>query len=340
MSESAPLSQVCDALLFDLDGTVYRGGEPVPGAAGAVARARERGARVRFVTNNASKAPESVVAHLAAVGVPATGDEVSTSAQAGVRLLADRLDPGATALVVGTDALAEQVAAAGLTPVRTAEDTVAGVVQGHAPETAWPVLAEACLAIRAGAVWVACNEDATLPAERGLLPGNGAMVAALRAATGRTPLVAGKPETPLLRLAADSAASTHPLVIGDRLETDIAGAVAADMASLAVLTGVVTPAELLEAGPAERPGYVAADLAALDEPAAVVAVGPHEDWHVDARGDVLRVTAGDAEGPAEPMTLLRALCDAAWRTGTTAVRPGDGRSDGPAAAALADLGLA
>ncbi|WP_344073368.1 HAD-IIA family hydrolase, partial [Prauserella alba] len=265
MSDTATLLDVCDALLFDLDGTVYRGGEPVPGAAEAVAWARGRGTPVRFVTNNASKAPDAVVQHLANVGVPADDGEVSTSAQAGVRLLADRLPAGASALVVGTEALADQVAAAGLKPVRTADDSVAGVVQGHSPDTAWPVLAEACLAIRAGAVWVACNEDATLPAERGLLPGNGAMVAALRAATGAAPLVAGKPETPLLRLAADSAGSTRPLVVGDRLDTDIAGAVAAGMASLAVLTGVVTPAALLTAGPAERPGYLAADLAALDE---------------------------------------------------------------------------
>lgn len=334
VSDSAALLDVCDALLFDLDGTVYRGRDPVPGAADAVARARGCGMPVRFVTNNASKAPEAVVAHLTEVGVPATGDEVSTSAQAGVRLLADRLGAGAAALVVGTDALADQVAAAGLTPVRTAGDHVAGVVQGHSPDTGWPVLAEACLAIRAGAVWVACNEDTTLPAERGLLPGNGAMVAALRAATGGAPLVAGKPETPLLRLAADSAGSEHPLVVGDRLDTDIAGAVAAGMASLAVLTGVVTPAGLLAAGPAERPCYVAADLAALDEPAALVAVGPQAGWHVASSGEALTVTAVDGRR-AEPVALLRALCDAAWRTGTTVVRSGDT----PSATALSALGL-
>lgn len=338
MSDTATLLDVCDALLFDLDGTVYRGAHPVPGAADAVSRARSRDTPVRFVTNNASKAPEAVVAHLAEVGVPASDDEVSTSAQAGVRLLAERIDPGGRALVVGTDALADQVAAAGLTPVRAADDGVAGVVQGHSPDTAWPVLAEACLAIRAGAVWVACNEDATLPAERGLLPGNGAMVAALRAATGAAPLVAGKPETPLLRLAADSAASTHPLVVGDRLDTDIAGAVAADMASLAVLTGVVTPAGLLAAEPAQRPGYVAADLAALDQPACRVAVGPQDGWHIDTAGATLTVsTTGPGSGgdAADSMALLRALCEAAWRTGTTAVRPGDDA----AATALAELGL-
>ncbi|MCR3723025.1 MULTISPECIES: HAD-IIA family hydrolase [Prauserella salsuginis group] len=335
MNDAATLFDACDALLFDLDGTVYRGGDPVPGAADAVTRARGRGTPVRFVTNNASKAPDAVVAHLADVGVPAGDDEVSTSAQAGARLLAERLPSGSTVLVVGTEALADQVAAAGLKPVRTADDDVAGVVQGHSPETAWPVLAEACLAIRAGAVWVACNEDTTLPAERGLLPGNGAMVAALRAATGEAPLVAGKPETPLLRLAADSAESTHPLVVGDRLDTDIAGAVAAGMDSLAVLTGVVTPAGLVTAEPTERPRYIAADLAALDEPAALVAVGPQEAWHVDTGGDALTVTTAGTGEHAGPVALLRGLCDAAWRTGTTAVRAGDTAAE----TALAELGL-
>lgn len=323
-----------DALLLDLDGTVYRGTHPVPGAAEAIERARDRGVAVRFVTNNASKAPSAVVAHLGDVGVPSSGDEVSTSAQAGVQLLAERVEPGRKVLVVGTDALADQVAEAGLVPVRTATDDVAGVVQGHSPDTAWPVLAEACLAIRAGATWVACNEDATLPAERGLLPGNGAMVAALRAATDQAPVVAGKPETPLFRLAADSAGSTRPLVVGDRLDTDIAGAVAADMASLAVLTGVVSPAALLAAAPAQRPDYVATDMAALDQPADACAVGPDEAWTVRTAGADLVVTATGEEGSAPG--LLRALCHAAWREGSTSVRAGDDRAD----AALAELGLA
>ncbi|OLT47539.1 HAD family hydrolase [Saccharomonospora sp. CUA-673] len=324
-----------DALLLDLDGTVYRGAHPVPGAAEAITRAREHGVAVRFVTNNASKAPASVVTHLEDVGVPATGDEVSTSAQAGVQLLAERLRAGQKALVVGTDALAAQVADAGLEPVRTADPDVAGVIQGHSPDTAWPVLAEACLAVRAEAVWVACNEDATLPTERGQLPGNGAMVAALRAATGRAPVVAGKPQTPLLRLAADSAAASRPLVVGDRLDTDIEGAVAADMASLAVLTGVVTPAALLQAPPHQRPGYIAADMAALDAPADDSVVGPDESWHVTVDGPALVAThtRTDTATDGSAIGLLRALCGVAWRSGVTDVRAGDERAE----AALAEL---
>ena len=102
-------------------------------------------------------------------------------------------------LVVGTESLADEIAAVGLRPVRRYDDKPDAVVQGHSPETGWADLAEAALAIRAGALWVAANVDATLPTERGLLPGNGSMVAALKAATDAEPQVAGKPSPTLMQ---------------------------------------------------------------------------------------------------------------------------------------------
>ncbi|KDN24112.1 HAD-IIA family hydrolase [Amycolatopsis rifamycinica] len=301
-----------DAVLFDLDGTVYHGTRVIPGAPETVRAAREHGTPVRFVTNNASKAPDEVVAHLTGLGMPAGTDEVHTSAQAGVQLLKERLDPGAEVLVVGTESLAAEVTQAGLTPVRENVAGVQAVVQGHSPDNTWAALAEACLAIRAGALWVACNVDATLPSERGLLPGNGSMVAALRTATDVEPLVAGKPQPLLFDTAARSAGAERPLVVGDRLDTDIAGAVAAGIDSLVVLSGVATPKQLIEAIPAERATYLARDLTALTEAVEDLRIGPRPGWTVTTEGGVLAAT-----GDGDELDLLRALCHTAWETGVT-----------------------
>ena len=138
-------------------------------------------------------------------------------------------------LIVGTESLAAEIDNVGLKPVRQWSDDPVAVVQGHSPQTGWPDLAEAALAIRGGALWVAANVDKTLPSERGLLPGNGSMVAALRAATDSEPQVAGKPEPTLLTDALSRGDFRTPLVVGDRLDTDIAGANAAGLPSLLVL---------------------------------------------------------------------------------------------------------
>ncbi|MFI5611371.1 HAD-IIA family hydrolase [Amycolatopsis sp. NPDC051903] len=318
-----------DAVLFDLDGTVYHGSQVIAGAPEAVAAVREHGAAVRFVTNNASKAPEDVVAHLRGLGLAAEVDEVHTSAQAAAAVLGERVPTGAQVLVVGTDSLAAEVIAQGLTTTRRTGPDVAAVVQGHSPDTAWADLAEACLAIRAGALWVACNVDATLPTERGLLPGNGSMVNALRSATDTEPVVAGKPQPLLLQTAARSADASRPLVVGDRLDTDIAGAVAAGVDVLAVLSGVSTAKDLVHAIPAERPTHLAADLTALTQRADELKIGPRPGWEITP-GDALTV-----RGDGAALDLLRALCQAAWETGVTEVR-----ADGDAAgAALTGLGL-
>lgn len=332
-TDSDALFAAYDAVLLDLDGTVYHGPRPIEGVAEAIQRLRAAGTAVRFVTNNASKAPGDVADTLCGMAVDATPAEVSTSAQAAAKVLAERLPAGSEVLVVGAPALEAQVEGAGLRPVRKAGDGVAAVVQGHWTETGWKHLAEGCLAIRAGALWVACNVDSTLPTERGQLPGNGAMVAALKAATGAEPVIAGKPAAPLFHTAAQSAGAGKPLTVGDRLDTDIAGSVTAGLDSLLVLTGVATPATLLAAVPEERPTYVAAGMEALGQPAEDLLPGPQKGWQVDVDGPALAVSA---RGSSDPFELLRALCHEAWQAGVTEVRPRDDQ----AAAALAELGLA
>lgn len=306
-----------DALLLDLDGTVYHGSRAIDGAAETVLAVHRADVGVRFVTNNASKAPGLVAEHLVALGIPAEPAEVATSAQAGARMLASRVAPEDLVLVVGTESLVAEVRGVGLRTTRTFSDDVVAVVQGHSPDTGWADLAEACMAIRGGAIWVACNVDPTLPTERGQLPGNGSMVAALRAATGAGPDVAGKPAPGLFQEAVRAAGSRRPLVVGDRLDTDIEGASAAGLDALVVLTGVTTAADLLAAPAHHRPRYLAADLTAMASvPAADLAVGERPGWRVKHDGDVLI-----AEGVGDSLDLLRALCLVAWDSGTTAVRP-------------------
>src|SRR5699024_6773755 len=189
-----------------------------------------------------------------------------TSPQVASRLLAERLAPGAKVLVVGGPSLAAQLREAGLEPVDADSEDVAAVVQGWSADLDWPRLAEGAYAIRHGAHWMATNVDATLPTERGLAPGNGAMVAALRHATGVEPAVAGKPEPGMFEVAAREHGSRRPLIIGDRLDTDIEGAVRAGMDSLLVLTGVDGIEDALRAEPVRRPTYILPDLAPLAAP--------------------------------------------------------------------------
>jgi HAD superfamily hydrolase (TIGR01450 family) len=329
-----PLVSHYDAVLLDLDGTVYKGAQPIDGAVETVERIRKEGLPLRFVTNNASKAPETVAEHLRDIGFAAEPDEVETSAQSGAALLAELVPADSVVLVLGTDALADEVRGVGMRVVRTVDpEPPVAVIQGHSPTTAWGDLAEACLAIRAGATWVSCNLDPTLPTERGELPGNGSMVAALRSATGRQPQVAGKPAPDQFRRAAAAAQATRPLVIGDRLDTDIAGACAAEYDSLLVLSGVTAPHEVLAAPEDQRPQYLGATMAAAFEPAATLAVGPQEGWQVEVSDDALAV-----EGDGTPLSLLRALCLPAWESGITDVRPrGEGANRAARSLQLPDI---
>ena len=302
------LAQDHDCLLVDLDGTVFRGHEPTEGAVETLAEVRSR---VFFVTNNASRAPSEVAQHLCAMGFTAKPEDIVTSAQSAARLLQDQLQPGAAVLIVGTDSLAAEVQGVGLKPVRQCSDGPVAVVQGHSPRTGWPDLAEAALAIRAGALWVAANVDKTLPSERGLLPGNGSMVAALCAATDSRPQVAGKPEPTLLRDALARGKFRSPLVVGDRLDTDIAGANAAGLPSLHVLCGVSTAADTVRAAVGQRPAYIAEDLRSLCARADSLRIGPHPAWYVDVGPSAVTVHS-TGQDPGEPLSVVRATASAVW----------------------------
>ena len=301
-----------DLVIFDLDGVIYLIDKPIDGAAQAVEKLRADGVAVAYATNNASRRAADVAALLSGMGVPAEAAEVLTSAGAAATLLAQDLPAGAPVLVVGAEALRAEVRDAGLTPVDTFEDGPSAVVQGYGPDVGWRILSEAALSIRAGARWVATNTDRTLPSPRGPLPGNGSLVAVIRTALDREPdVVVGKPQPALFTTAASLSGAEHPLTVGDRLDTDIEGAVSAGVDSLLVLTGVSGPADLLAAPPERRPTYLAADLSGLfAEPDAVrVPVDGDETggWKLTRDGDSVRL-----DGSGEAVDALRLLCGPAW----------------------------
>ncbi|MFD9667821.1 HAD-IIA family hydrolase [Rhodococcus sp. NPDC059968] len=300
-----------DALLLDLDGTLYQGPQEIPGAREALAAGEQS---CYYVTNNASRRPGEVAEHLTELGFDADESTVVTSSQSAARLLAENVAPDSPVLIVGTEALADEVRNVGLRPVRSFEDAPAAVVQGHSPTTDWAILAEATLAIRAGAVWVAANLDSTLPTERGLVLGNGSMVAALRTATSREPLVAGKPAAPLMEDAMRRSSCVRPLVVGDRLDTDIEGANNVGLDSLLVLTGVSTAVDVLRAAPEQRPTYLASELDALNRPAEESLIGEDSRWSVEFDGtDLVIEPTTDSAEPVESAALLRAATVGAWK---------------------------
>ncbi|GAB3276000.1 HAD hydrolase-like protein [Sinomonas notoginsengisoli] len=300
-----------DAVLSDLDGVVYTGSHAIPGAVEALRALAPRGVRLGYVTNNASRTSAEVAAHLRELGAPAEDDDVVSSAQAGAELLAKMVAAGTRVLVTGSAALAREVEGRGLQPVRSADAAPEAVIQGFSPDLGWRDLAEAAYAVAAGAHWVATNTDMSIPQARGLAPGNGALVAAVRSATGREPLVAGKPEAPLFIAAAERLGARRPVVVGDRLDTDILGGNRAGFATAVVLTGVDTRESILAARAAERPNFI---LGTLDDffrpyPEAVEDDGAWRAGSASARAVQGRL---EVSGAREDLNTWRAACAAWW----------------------------
>jgi len=312
-----PLVTCYDAALLDLDGVLYVGPRAVDGAPEAVREARAAGAKVAFVTNNASRPPEEVAEHLTELGVTAEAGDVVTSAQAAARLVAEAVPSGSSVLVVGGEGLVAALQEWGLRPVGAFSEGPAAVVQGFGPDVGWRLLAEGTYAVRAGLPWVASNLDVTFPTSGGLAPGNGTLVNVIAQATGRRPMVAGKPETPLHQEAVRRTGATHPLVVGDRLDTDIEGANRAGVDALLVLTGVTRPIDFVRARPEQRPTYVAMNLeTGLLRPHA--GVRQVDDGRYRCGGWECRVGSHGIElsGSGDPLDGLRALAVACWEGGS------------------------
>lgn len=321
MTEPTPLDGV-DLVLADLDGVVYRGADAIPYAAESINSAAGS-RRIGYITNNASRTPESVAEQLTGLGLQVVADDVVTSPQAAVRLLADLVPAGSLVLAVGGDGLRVELANAGFAVTDSANDHPAAVIQGFAQDIGWAQLAEAAYALQGDGAeipWVATNTDWTLPTARGTAPGNGTLVSAIHLAVGRLPVVAGKPEVAIFEEALRRFGGTKPLFIGDRLDTDILGANRAGIDSVLVLTGVDAAKQVLAADQYSRPTYILEDLRGLHE--------PYPDIRDETAADGSRlVTAGSAvvrmagnvvavvQDGDNRIDLLRAGTAAIWGSG-------------------------
>lgn len=316
------LISLFDALLVDLDGVVYAGPHALPGAVEALHQLGGIGVGLGYVTNNASRTPAQVAAHLRELGAPAEDNQVASSSQAAAELLASLLPAGARVLVTGSPALAHEIELVGLKAVHSTQEHPVAVVQGFNPEIGWKDLAEASYAVAGGALWVATNTDMSIPQARGIAPGNGTLVAAVAAATGQQPRVAGKPEAPLFHRAAKRLGAERPLVVGDRLDTDILGGNNAGFATVAVLTGVDTKESILAARSAERPGYFISDLTDLYKPYPAVT----NDGGTFRCGASSATVAGSAvriTGDSKDLDSWRAACGAWWSANPDAAEATD-----------------
>ncbi len=311
-SSDRALCEVYDLGMLDLDGVVYVGADAVPGAVDALVAAREAGMRRAFLTNNASRSAADVAAHLRKLDIEAEDDDVVTAAQAVAHVVADAVPAGSAVLLVGGEGLQIPLEERGLRCVDTLDEEPVAVVQGFHPDVGWRSLAEAAYAIESGLPWFASNTDMTIPTARGVAPGNGSFVQAVSNATGTRPTVVGKPERALFDEALARMPAQRPIMVGDRFDTDIDGAINAGIDSLVVLSGVAAMQDVASLAPDHRPTFVGPDLSAL--------VASHPEVSVDetsatcgsatavATDDVVRLSQG------EPGSLeaIRAVTTLAW----------------------------
>jgi glycerol 3-phosphatase-2 len=315
------LAELFDLALVDLDGVVYVGPDAVAGSVDAIAQSHSLGLRTAFVTNNAGRPASQVADHLRSLGIDVQDEDVVTSAMAAADLLAHRLPAGSAIGIVGGVGVSASVEAAGLRAVAPSSSEAVAILMGFGPDISWRDLAEASYAVAAGALFVATNTDRTFPTPQGIAPGSGAFVAAVQEASGVTPLIAGKPEPTLYRNAIDRFQSKNSLVIGDRLDTDIAGAVNAGLTSLLVLSGICSAKQAVLASEGQRPDLIAADLQGLvteqDFIRDIANSGQrweHRGWSARVEDAVVVVTApAQDQGPsADGVDGVRCAAAAAW----------------------------
>lgn len=268
------------------------------------------------MTNNAARTPATVAEHLSALGLTATADDVVTSPQAAVQLLAGLLPAPATVLVVGGEGLVTQVEAAGYTVTRSADDNPDAVIQGFHPSLGWADLAEASFALQRDIPWVSTNTDWTIPLARGIAPGNGSLVSAVHLAVGKLPVTAGKPEPAIYETAMTRYGTRDALFLGDRLDTDIRGANRVGIDSVLVLTGIDGAKQLLAAPAGDRPTYVLDDLRGLHEPYPATVIGADGSVTIGQATAIMRANRVEVLADSGSwLDLLRAVSTAIWNSG-------------------------
>ena len=315
------LSEAYDLAIMDLDGVVYIGPRAVEGAPEHLRTASSAGMQMAYVTNNAARPPSVVADHLRELGIPAKDEDIVTSAQAAARLVAEQVPAGSSVFVIGGVGLFEALAEHDLNPVQSLSEEPAAVVSGFHPDLLWKTVMDGAILVRRGLPWVVSNTDLTVPTANGVGPGNGVLVEAVVRYAGREPVVAGKPQRPLFDETVRRVGGQHPLVVGDRLDTDIEGAVNSGLDSLLVMTGVTDLRELVSAVPQMRPSYISADLGGLSSPQPLPATG---DGY-SLSGWSARVEAGSllTEGAGSPDDWWRVVAATAWDYLDSAGEPAD-----------------
>lgn len=335
------LAETYALALLDLDGVVYRGGEPVAHAADAIRQAEYAGMRIEYTTNNSSRFQAVVADQLIGFGLQVQPKQVITSSVVAARMVARAVSQGAKVLVLGAEHLREEITNQGLTVVDRAIDEPEAVVQGWFPDMTWSMMAETAFAVEHGAAYFVTNRDLTIPRELGIAPGCGSMIQAVMNATGVEPVAsAGKPEPAMYDEARLLAAGSDGepvdkarcLAIGDRLDTDIEAGNRGGYDSLAVLTGVTNPRELMLAPAHLRPTYIAADLRSLNEPMSRPQRQSDGRW-VCGLSTAWRNSDGTVQADGtDNVDALRAACCLCWEAADA--------GDGPDASALPDIAVA
>ncbi|MDO5672031.1 MAG: HAD-IIA family hydrolase [Actinomycetaceae bacterium] len=314
------LSEAYEVALLDLDGVVYMGTERIENAKEGFDEAIQAGMTPCFVTNNAARPPQAVVEKLGDMGIEAKVEQVITAAQDAAQTLSEKIDAGSKVLAIGGPGVTAALEEFGLVPVTSAQDEPAAVMQGLGFDVSWKELTEAAYAVNAGALYVATNMDPRLPTERGFGVGNGSLVQAVVNATGVKPLACGKPLAQIYSRAVAKVGGGDALGVGDQLSTDIAGALAAGIPSLHVLTGVSDARDVILAVPSMRPTYVGIDMTDLNREAPRPTPEDKGGWW-NCEGARARIHTEDIEidglgiledGTEISLDEYRAIIAAAW----------------------------
>jgi HAD superfamily hydrolase (TIGR01450 family) len=316
-----------DLVMMDLDGVVYISKRVIEGVPAVLDQLVARGVAHAYITNNASRTPEAVAEQLRSLGLPAEVSDVVTSAQAAARLLRTRFGDGAAVVCLGATGLREALAAETLVPVGVNDDGVA-LATGYGPDVLWKEIMRAAVRVREGLPWVASNTDGSIPTDFGVAPGHGVFVKMLSGFAEVAPEVAGKPEHPLFDETIRRVGGSRPLMVGDRLDTDILGANRAGLDSLLVLTGVSGLEDLVSASPELRPSYLSTTLSGLFAPHVVPSkmadawVGGGWSARVDSGRLVVEANQGEAADP-DVEFWWRVAVSAAWEWLDATGRPAD-----------------
>lgn len=301
-----------DGLLLDLDGVVYRGQQPIADAIETIGKLPSK-MPIGYVTNNASRTQSQIAQQLRGFGLDLDASQVISSAKAAAEMLSERIT--GKVLVIGGDGLREAVREHGFEVVSGSDDKPDAVIQGFSPDIGWRDLAEASYAINNGALWLATNQDWTIPLERGIAPGNGTLVSAVHTAVGHLPEFAGKPARKIFDTAKKQLDMKRPLFIGDRIDTDILGANNAEIDSALVFTGIATGKETISAPKGSRPTYLLESISEILEkykPPKKTKYGYKSgSAQVELLGNKVRLINSGSR-----IEVLRAACSVVWESET------------------------